>query len=123
MVYSCPDDYLYNLEVCTSSQAKKLWKNSIKDEWNRKCAYCNSDKDLTLDHIIPQCKGGRDIKTNVICACKRCNLSKAHTHWKDWFSCQDFFTTQRMSDIIEWMAQEEPGINVVYPPFNKNRII
>jgi hypothetical protein len=117
MVYNSPDDYLYHLEACTSSQAKKLWKNSIKDEWNRKCAYCKSEEDLTLDHVIPQCKGGRDVKTNLVCACKKCNLSKAHTPWMEWYSSQDFFTTDRMTDIIEWMAQDVPKENVVYYPF------
>lgn len=108
MVYSSPDDYLYNLEVCTSSQAKKLWKNSIKDEWKRKCAYCNSDENLTLDHIIPQSKGGRDIKNNLVCACKKCNSAKAHTPWREWYSSQKFFTSERMADIINWMTQTEP---------------
>lgn len=106
MVYSNPDEYLYNLEVCTSSQAKKLWKNSIKDEWGRKCAYCKSDVNLTLDHIIPQSKGGKDTRTNLVCACNECNNSKAHTPWQEWYSAQDFFTIDRMTDIIKWMAQE-----------------
>lgn len=116
MIYSCPDDYLYNLEVCTSSEAKKLWKNSIKDEWNRKCAYCDSENNLTLDHIIPQKKGGRDIKTNVICACAKCNRDKGHSPWMEWYKSQEFFTNQRMDAIIEWMSQTEVSHNVVYLP-------
>ena len=116
MVYSCPDDYLYNLEVCTSSQAKKLWKKSIKEEWDFKCAYCNSDKDLTLDHILPQSKGGKDVKTNVVCACKACNSSKGHTPWDDWYGSQEFFTEARRGAILNWMSQDKLENWVVYRP-------
>jgi len=116
MVYNTPDDYLYNLETVSSSQAKRLWKNSIKDEWNRKCAYCGSEKNLTLDHIIPQCRGGKDIKTNVVCACKSCNLLKGYKDLKDWFSSQNFFTDEKMNAIIEWMKEDDSSSYVVYLP-------
>lgn len=116
MVYSTPGEYLYNLEATTSSQARKLWKDSIKDEWNRKCAYCESKDNLTIDHIIPQCKGGIDDKHNALCACKKCNFSKGHTLWSDWFSSQDFFTEERLNDIIQWMTPEQTTNYVVYRP-------
>jgi CRISPR/Cas system Type II protein with McrA/HNH and RuvC-like nuclease domain len=116
MVYSIPDEYLFNLEVASSSEAKRLWKKSIKEEWNGKCAYCNSDQDLTIDHIIPQSKGGKDVKTNVVCACKTCNLTKGYNHWEDWFMQQEFFTIERRNDIIKWMKEDEPASYVVYRP-------
>lgn len=120
MVYSNPDEYLYNLEASSSSEAKRLWKNSIKDEWNRKCAYCNSNENLTLDHIIPRSKGGKDDKSNVICACKQCNTLKGHTLWSDWFKTQDFFTSERYADIINWMTPEGTTNYVVYLPRKNN---
>lgn len=116
MVYSCPDDYLYNLDVYKSSEAKKLWKNSIKEEWNYKCAYCNSPDNLTLDHILPQRKGGKDVKVNVLCACKACNNSKGHTPWEEWYSSQEFFTEARRDVILAWMAQNTTDNLVVYRP-------
>ena len=120
MVYNTPDDYLYNLEAVSSSEAKRLWKKSIKDVWNRKCAYCDSEENLTLDHIIPQSRGGKDNKTNVVCACKSCNLLKGYTNWKDWFNSQDFFTDEKMNAIIEWMKEEESSSYVVYRPRKNN---
>lgn len=116
MVYRIPDDYLYNLEVVSSSEAKRLWKKSIKEEWNDKCAYCDSQEELTIDHIIPQSKGGKDIKTNVVCACKRCNLMKGYKHWKEWFTQQDFFTIERMNDIVKWMKEDDSTSYMVYRP-------
>ena len=43
------------------------------------CMYCGktfSDRQLTRDHVIPVSKGGLDIWTNVVAACKRCNQLK-----------------------------------------------
>lgn len=47
-----------------------------RDEW--KCVYCgNGNKsELTLDHVMPQSKGGRDTWTNLVTACKKCNGEK-----------------------------------------------
>ena len=47
------------------------------------CMYCGGHfdyRDLSRDHIIPVVKGGRDVWTNVVAACKRCNNIKGgHT--------------------------------------------
>lgn len=47
------------------------------------CMYCGSPfsaHELTRDHIVPRSQGGRDKWTNVVTACKRCNLHKGgHT--------------------------------------------
>ncbi len=43
------------------------------------CMYCGrsvKDHDLTRDHIIPSSKGGKDVWTNVVAACRRCNNHK-----------------------------------------------
>ena len=44
------------------------------------CGYCGrfgaSDSMLTRDHIHPVSKGGKDVWTNVITACKKCNNYK-----------------------------------------------
>lgn len=43
------------------------------------CAYCGNtfpDSKLTRDHIIPRSKGGKDIWTNVVTCCARCNQKK-----------------------------------------------
>jgi 5-methylcytosine-specific restriction endonuclease McrA len=43
------------------------------------CAYCTSiygHQDLTRDHIIPTSKGGKDVWTNVVTACGKCNRHK-----------------------------------------------
>ena len=115
-LYQDPDDYLYNLETSSSSEAKKLWKQSIKQSWNCKCAYCESEEEITLDHIIPQIKGGTDHISNVICCCRSCNRSKSHEDWEIWFSKQEFFTENRLENIIKWRNQFSKQELKVYRP-------
>lgn len=43
------------------------------------CGYCGRvyrETNLTRDHITPRSRGGRDVWTNVITACKQCNNVK-----------------------------------------------
>lgn len=40
------------------------------------CQYCRSNRDLTLDHLIPKSKGGKSTWTNLVTACKKCNARK-----------------------------------------------
>ena len=106
-LYNSSSDYLYHLHTTSSADAKRMWRQSIKDKWEHKCAYCGSRHELTLDHIIPQSKGGSDFLTNVICCCKKCNNSKSHINWEEWYTEQDFFTEESRDKIREWM---EPKI-------------
>lgn len=44
---------------------------------NNQCQYCSSKFELSLDHVIPRCQGGRTTWENVVVACVKCNLKKA----------------------------------------------
>ena len=109
-------DYLFNLETTNKADAKRMWRQSIKEQWEHKCAYCESQENITLDHIIPQCKGGLDIKTNVVACCHSCNQSKGHEHWKLWYIQQDFYREDKFNKIEEWMKPEAPEDLYSYRP-------
>jgi hypothetical protein len=50
-----------------------------RDEW--KCAYCRKrGKNIvtTVDHIMPQSRGGRDTWENAVACCTACNFKKAN---------------------------------------------
>jgi len=83
-----PDHYLFNLIAMTSSEAKRLWRRSIKEHFDYTCAYCGKTYDLsqlTIDHVRPRCYGGGDAN-NTVCACQSCNQEKGSTNWKDFIS-------------------------------------
>jgi len=111
-----PKDYLFQLHATSSGEAKRIWKRSIKEEWDHKCAYCGSEENLTLDHIVPQSKGGTDTTKNVICCCHSCNQDKAHTPWEDWYSSQSFFNEERYKKIKNWIKPDPPMNLYAYRP-------
>jgi len=41
-----------------------------------KCVYCGTSKQLTIDHVIPKSKGGRNTWENLVTCCTKCNLKK-----------------------------------------------
>jgi hypothetical protein len=56
-----------------------LTRENVYKRDNYECVYCGSGvvKTLTLDHVIPQSKGGGNSWDNLVTACKRCNSEKA----------------------------------------------
>ncbi len=44
-----------------------------------KCQYCGNNfptEQLTLDHVIPKSRGGKNTWLNLVAACKKCNQKK-----------------------------------------------
>jgi hypothetical protein len=101
-VFSSPEDYLYNLHTCSPGEAKRIWKNSIKESFDYKCAYCGSREELTLDHVVPKCAGGLDETRNLVSCCFECNKSKSQENWKSWYKRQSFYDPYKEQRILEW---------------------
>lgn len=43
------------------------------------CQYCGNSfptSELSIDHVVPSCRGGQTTWENVVCACVRCNVRK-----------------------------------------------
>ena len=98
-----PDSYLYNLIAMTSPEAKRLWRRSIKEHFDYTCVYCGKTYDLhqlSIDHVNPRSRGGEDITTNVVCACKRCNQMKGSQHWQEFMRDTFGFNALRESVVL-----------------------
>ena len=53
------------------------------------CHYCGIGLDVqtsTIDHIIPQSKGGKWTKDNLVLSCERCNHKKGCINYKSYCS-------------------------------------
>lgn len=46
---------------------------------NNTCQYCGATTRLTIDHVIPRCRGGQDTWENLVVACSSCNTKKGNT--------------------------------------------
>jgi hypothetical protein len=60
------------------------------------CCYCGSALDLTLDHLIPQFKGGDHSADNLVVACRSCNSSKKALDFLEWMSKRGEFPPLRL---------------------------
>jgi len=64
----------------TLNRRNVIWRD------NNVCQYCGNRYGydfLTMDHIIPQCKGGEDSWTNLVACCKDCNSAKGFKSLKE----------------------------------------
>ena len=55
-------------------------RRDIYNRFDGHCAYCGKKiefDDMTIDHILPQSKGGKDTVENTIPSCQLCNNQKA----------------------------------------------
>jgi len=55
----------------------KVNRNRIYKRDGYECVYCGSTKILTIDHVLPRSRGGRNTWTNLVTCCQKCNLRKA----------------------------------------------
>lgn len=72
------------------SSRRKLTKaerKQVYDKCDGHCAYCGCEleyKDMQVDHAIPLRRGGEDVISNMLPACRSCNHYK-HTLMPDEF--------------------------------------
>ena len=55
-------------------------KSQTRDQYKKKmkrCKYCKSTENLSVDHKIPLIIGGKDELSNWQCLCQRCNQYKS----------------------------------------------
>lgn len=102
MLLPTSDHYLQNLLSMSASDAKRLWRRSIKQHFNNRCVYCGNHyepEQLTLDHVHPKCKGGETVTKNLVCCCRSCNHDKGSNNWLDWMRAT-FGITNRETLIL-----------------------
>jgi hypothetical protein len=64
------------------------WSSILREDMNvdtASCAYCNNDKGLSNDHIVPKRECHYDEIHNIVKACKICNSSKGDKDLIDWW--------------------------------------
>lgn len=78
---------LVNSIIAVKGENRRIQKKTVPPLNNQElfrrdhhtCLYCGKAMKqilLTRDHVIPLSKGGRDVWSNVVTACRRCNTHK-----------------------------------------------
>ena len=71
-----PDAAVAGPVIYRRSELSAYAKRCIKDRDGWRCTVCDSDEDLTVDHVIPQRYGGSNQWSNLRTLCRSCNCSK-----------------------------------------------
>jgi len=59
----------------------RLSRRNIFERDRHRCQYCGKrfpKQDLTIDHVLPRSRGGKNTWTNLVLACVQCNLKKSN---------------------------------------------
>ena len=65
--------------VFVKNKSVPLTRRNILKRDDNTCQYCRTKNiELTLDHIIPKDKGGYDSWSNLVAACRKCNMKKGN---------------------------------------------
>ncbi len=84
------------------------------------CCYCGGREKLSIDHLIPKVKGGKDRPENMVWACRSCNSSKSDTDMLDWYRAKNTFPPllllRRYLKIAIELCREE---NLLDMPINE----
>jgi len=70
---TCYVKYRFSYIACNRQNI--LWRDQDK------CQYCRnkfSPGKLTIDHVVPKSRGGKNTWQNLVTACKRCNQRKGN---------------------------------------------
>lgn len=54
---------------------RKHWE-AVVEEFGAKCAYCDTSDGLTIEHLTPLSRGGKNEPGNIVPACAACNREK-----------------------------------------------
>jgi 5-methylcytosine-specific restriction endonuclease McrA len=85
----------------------QLWRRWV--QFDHCCAYCSTNGDLHMEHVIPISKGGEHHLGNIVPACQRCNYSKHTSEAQAWYRSQSFFDETRWHFIQSLLAQSQPS--------------
>ncbi len=76
VVYKMPAVVRLRRYVKVPYKSVELTRSNVFKRDGYECQYCGSDRDLTLDHVMPRSKGGPSNWKNLVTACKPCNGKK-----------------------------------------------
>jgi 5-methylcytosine-specific restriction endonuclease McrA len=74
--FPMPSVIRLNRYVNAPYKGVNLTRQNIFKRDNFECQYCCKKRELTIDHVVPRSKGGKDTWTNLVTACKKCNAKK-----------------------------------------------
>lgn len=75
-----PFPSIVRLKMYANVPFKKIMmtRRNVMRRDHHRCQYCGSTDSLTIDHVLPRSRGGRDTWENLVTACMTCNNRKGN---------------------------------------------
>ena len=92
------------LKIKLMYKGTRWLKNEIKKRDKYRCYICGrllDDKEVTLDHIIPKSRGGKDTFDNLATCCFECNNLKADMSLEEF----EFFIELLKFQVFLWFSK------------------
>ena len=91
------EDRILKLKVDASFR-KAMYELTYELKGRNVCEYCGKtflDEDMTLDHMIPQERGGPTITNNLVPSCKECNSKKSNMTAEQYIKYKNLSGTEK----------------------------
>jgi len=106
-------------------QDQEIFWNEIREyvkerEKNDECIFCGSNRDLTVDHLLPRSLNGPNDEKNVVWVCRNCNSSKGSRR------LYEFWTIERGLEGAKYIVPriaEGKYLKFAYEVFEKNKLL
>ena len=94
-----------SIQLLINRKIRTQIRQQIKRESNRICYICGEqihEEQMTIDHVKPRCKNGRDTIENQKCCCYRCNQSKFDMELGEYIQ-----KIESERDIFDYISSEQ----------------
>ena len=94
-------DAVFLEDLCPKLRDRR-WRKSLHHFTGKSCIYCGNPSE-SIDHVLPQCRGGLSITENCVPACLSCNGDKSDADAFEWYRRQRFYDPRRAMAIRAWV--------------------
>jgi hypothetical protein len=108
-------EYVYDYRINLTIVQEQINQLPLKawDIFGGLCAYCRVIRATTWDHIIPKSKNGRGIKSNLVPACRQCNMLKKDQDVREWMKASGITPCAQLVEILNKITQNNNADEVV----------
>lgn len=93
-------------DLCPKLRVRQ-WRRSLHHVTDHRCVYCG-ERSESIDHVLPQSRGGLSVTENCVPACLACNGRKGDADAFSWYRSQSFYDPRRAMAIRAWVDGDLP---------------
>ena len=94
-------DAVFLEDLCPKLRLRR-WRQTLHRVTNQRCLYCGHASE-SIDHVLPQSRGGLSVTENCVPACLACNGDKGDADAFSWYRRQSFYDPRRAMALKAWV--------------------